>query len=151
MAGRKRIPDPIPGHRMCVVCNRILPYSLLRCRETPKGVVYERRCAECVRARAKASYWDDPEAQRDKARAWRANNKQRHKAYCRTWNDANRDRINAIAREKVATLSDSYIRARVVYVDGKPRTLSATEIPAELVALKRAQLKIKRELKEKRA
>lgn len=151
MAGRKRIPDPVPGHRLCTLCNRVLPYRLLRCRETPKGVVYERRCYECVRDRMRTRYWEDPEAQRNKVREWHASNKQRARAYNRAWNDANRARVNELAREKTATLSDSYIRARLASVDDKPRTFSASEIPAELVELKRAQLKLKRELKEKRA
>lgn len=63
--------------------------------------------------------------------------------YNSSWSRKNRKRINSVKKGYAFTLTDSYIRTVLI----KRTLLKASDIPKELVDLKREQLKIHRFLK----
>lgn len=132
---------------------------------------------ELAKARAKAYAKAHPEKRREYARQWRANAPDdvlvRERARCRAWHHANRDKHNAMcaswgqnhreertaqrreynkrtgwarrrAQEQRDTLSDQYVR----YVLSAHSTLRGVDMPSELVELKRAELKLRRYLRD---
>lgn len=146
--GRKPIPDPAFGHRLCVHCQKAIPLSELVSRVIQYGVRYERRCKACARAISKAAYGDTAEQQRQKTAEWRRNNPEKKKAYQKAYAARSREFIKAYEKQRREELTDAYIRSRMVRRDYGPRILSASDIPKELVDLKRMQILIKRQLKE---
>jgi len=148
---RKPIPDPALGYRLCTHCEKLIPLTDLVSRVTKHGIRYARRCKPCNRAVSRAAYWEDPEFRRNSSSVWRINNLEKRRAYQQEYVIKTREHINAYARHNVANLTDSYVRSTLVKVYNGKRTLSASEIPDELVALKRVQMQIKRLLKEKTA
>jgi hypothetical protein len=145
---RKPIPDPALGYRICTHCEKTIPLTDLVSRVTQNGTRYARRCKPCNRAINRAAYWEAPEFMRNRVAVWRINNLEKRRAYQQEYAIKTRENINAYVRQNVANLTDSYVRATLVKVYNGKRTLSASEIPDELVALKRVQMQIKRQLKE---
>jgi len=145
---RKPIPDPALGYRLCTHCEKIIPLTDLVSRVTKHGTRYARRCKPCNRAVSRAAYWEDPEFMRNRVAVWRINNLDKRRAYQQEYTTRTREHINAYARQNIATLTDSYVRAKLVTVYNGKRILSASDIPDELVELKRIQIQIKRQLKE---
>ena len=60
------------------------------------------------------------------------------------WQKNNRDRVNASARKSCRSLSDSYVKTRLIV----GTSLTREQIPQSLIDAKREHLKIKRFLKE---
>ena len=83
-------------------------------------------------------------ANKDKKRAYDAANKDRIAACKRAYKAANKDRITAKRHERVASLSDGYVRELLA---GRSNLKSA-DVPPELVELKRQHLKIHRMVME---
>lgn len=149
--GKKPIPDPAPGYRLCTHCNKPIPLSELVSRVMEDGIRYARRCKPCNRAISRGDYWLNAELNRRRAAEWRRKNPDRKKAKAKEWNARSQEYLRVYQKSNRDNLSDSYVRARLARVDSGPRIISASDIPDELVALKRMQLLIKRQLKENEA
>lgn len=146
--GRPPIPDPISGHRLCTHCGKTIPLSELVSRVTKDGVRYSRRCKPCNRKISQDVYWEDPNLPRIRVAEWRLKNLDKKKAYQKEYVLKNRESINEYEKKLCKNLTDSYVRAQLVKTYNQHRTISASEIPGELVEVKRLQILIQRQLKE---
>lgn len=146
--GRPPIQDPAIGYRVCTHCGKSIPLSELVSRVINEGIRYARRCKPCNRKVNQTAYWQDPEAARKRAAEWRVQNIEKRKAYQKEYVSQNRESTNKYAKQNCLALTDSYVRSKLVQTYNGGRTISASEIPDELVALKRLQILIKRQLKE---
>lgn len=146
--GRPPIQDPAIGYRICTHCGKAIPLSELVSRVIKDGVRYSRRCKPCNRKISQTAYWQDPEAARQRAAEWRVQNIEKRKAYQKEYVLQNRDAANKYAKKNCLALTDSYVRSKLVPTYNGRRSIPASAIPDELVALKRLQILIKRQLKE---
>ena len=77
---------------------------------------------------------------------WSKENKDRVYEYRKKWRDNNIEKQKAIDKKACETMSDFYISNMIV----KYTNLNRTDIPKEIIELKRIQLKITRELRRKK-
>jgi len=146
--GRPPIQDPIAGHRLCTHCGKTIPLSELVSRVIKDVVRYSRRCKPCNRKISQDVYWEDPNLPRIRVAEWRLKNLDKKKAYQKEYVSQNRESANKYAKQNCLALTDSYVRSKLVTKYNGRRTIPASAIPDELVALKRLQILIKRQLKE---
>lgn len=146
--GRPPIPDPITGHRLCTHCGKNIPLSDLVSRVIKDSVRYSRRCKPCNRKISQDVYWQNPNLPRIRTAEWRLKNLDKKKAYQREYLLKNRESIREYEKKRCKNLTDSYVRAQLVKTYNKNRTISASEMPDELVEVKRLQILIQRQLKE---
>ena len=146
--GRPPIQDPEIGYRVCTHCGKSIPLSELVSRVINEEIKYARRCKPCNRKISQIAYWQSPEAARQRTAEWRVQNIEKKKAYQKEYLSKNRDAANKYAKKNCLALTDSYVRSKLVTTYNGRRTITASAIPDELVALKRLQILIKRQLKE---
>jgi len=120
--------------------------SALRHPETAKR--YQR--SEKYRLYHKARYAANSESVKQRAKKWKDENKARHLETVRRWQASHPVRTKELKqkckRKARTTLSDSYVKQELA----RKTTLRHSDIPQELVELKRAHLKIHRQLKAKK-
>ena len=116
-------------------------------RNPEKVLKYRAISKERAREYMRELYWKNPEAARLKVRQYKERYRENVKINKRRWLDENPERVRAYCNEQTAKLTDAYVRSKLATDHKKRRTLSATEIPQELVELKRIQILIKRKLK----
>jgi hypothetical protein len=106
------------------------------------------RMQKHVRERKRA--WDTTNRERlnELTNAWKRANPEKRYAQHRRWTEANPEKVReygrAASRRRVEVLPDHYIRNLLL-----KEMNSRVCVPQELIELKRAQLKLQRELKEK--
>jgi len=93
-----------------------------------------------AKERSAAWYAANAELVKKRSAAWKAENPERAREIRRTWEEKNPDKIRAKRIAEVTRLPDHYVAKRL--------GLGMSQIPRELIELKRVQLQITRKLKE---
>lgn len=88
--------DDYTSKRLCGICGAELPLTEEFFYRQKNG--FHRNCKECVKARAKARYWSDPEKAKAQSRQWYRENKERANANARRWYEANQEFAKANSR-----------------------------------------------------
>ncbi len=152
--------------KTCCDCTRDLPVSAFYAKSSISRI--SSYCRECCKARSrayidanravvlaknKARYKKNKSAVLAQQRVYYQANKQRildaqrktpeeNRAHIKAWREKNPDKHKAAKRRQTALLNDGYVRERLV----AKTKLRSLDIPQGLVDLKRAQLKLLRQL-----
>ena len=109
-----------------------------------KNAAYRAANKDKMNAKGAAYYAANKDNRAANGVAYRAANKAKIAALKAAYNAANKDKIAALKAAETMNLSDVYVRGLITKRSGIPRT----DIPAELVEVKRLHLRIKRALME---
>ena len=153
--------DLVSQTKTCKDCVAVKPINCFdKVKKTKAGFVYRGTCKECRNEKVRLDRITNPEKYRQRERNKKANNPEKYQRLRQDWLLASKEKRLTYQREyrkkkHVETLNwamahrqnlnDSYIRDLLV---GKSNILSAKDIPQNLVEIKRAELRIKRQLKE---
>jgi hypothetical protein len=161
------------GGKVCTKCGQEKPRSLFY--SHPMGADGLRsRCKSCCRAECKKwddahpekrreyslsyhhqnpekckkkmrdRYWQDPQKARERVKEWAIQNPEIVRAARAKYNAENGEKISERRKKAVAELSDAYVK----HVLTLRSDLTPSDIPQDLVELKRIHLKLKRTLKD---
>lgn len=107
-----------------------------------------RVCGICYRERLKKYRSLNPNVARKARKKWKDKNKEKQKIIQTNWKNNNKEKLAILNKQSAArrrkNLGSSYAKKAII---GKS-SLMASDIPTELVELKRQQLLIKRKIKE---
>jgi hypothetical protein len=97
-----------------------------------------------IKASRKRWYHKNRDREIEKAIGWKKAHPEEVKRTLRLWYDKNKDRVNRRSRYRGKILTDSYVRQ--ILCSKSP--LRAEHITPDIIALKRLEIKLKRNLKE---
>ena len=107
---------------------------------------YSKRYREKHKERAKTYYQAHREERKIYKKKYREDNREEIKIYSKKYVEDNRERLKNYRKRRVESMSDSYIRAKLAAnTIAKPK-----DFPQALVNSKRAELKLKRLIREKK-
>lgn len=153
--------DLVIQTKTCSKCSETKPLDFFsKTKKTKTGFVYRASCKNCRNKEIRDDRLRSPEKYRQREREkiarnpemyqkirsdWLSESKEHRLAYQREYRKKKHTETLVWAMTHRQNLNDSYIRDLLV---GKSAILSAKDIPQSLVVIKRAELKIKRQLKE---
>ena len=84
--------------KKCNICNESKEYSEFYKDKRAKDLC-QTRCIVCHKAYFKARNLANPQANRDRAKAWREDNPEKYATYLVKWKKANKDKVNETNRK----------------------------------------------------
>lgn len=117
----------------------------ISCRKKKRKEFYDNNLEYCRAKQRERDKRRDPAKKKFFQKRWQENNKEYRLSYQRAYRIKNHENTLLWAKNYRNNLDDSYIRDLLV---GKSELLSAKDIPQSLVEIKRAELRIKRQIKE---